>query len=164
MKAFKKLKTSTNGNWGRSSWLKPLQLEIGGDWRVHGKFNRKSGVNGIFAANFKGRIHYFFLYDVTRRWQHGLWLEFWWMVEDSTASNLMNSVGCLISKYFLSYSGLHITSNLKWVVKDRGTNINLPGVKFRGRECTGKISQTKYCCKRLRKYLKCSSWLECNTT
>ena len=53
-------------------------------------------------------------------------------VEDSTASNLMNSVGCLISKYFFSYSGLHITSNMKWEVKDRGTNINLQGVKFTG--------------------------------
>ena len=53
-------------------------------------------------------------------------------VEDSTASNLMNSVGCLISKYFFSYSVLHITSNLKWEVKDGGTNVNLPGVKFTG--------------------------------
>ena len=61
-------------------------------------------------------------------------------MEDSTASNLMNSVGCLISRYFLSYSGLHITSNLKWIVKDSGTNINLLGVKFTRRECTGKIS------------------------
>ena len=61
-------------------------------------------------------------------------------MEDRTASNLMNSVGCLISKYFLSYSGLHITSNLKWAVKDMGTNINLQGVKFTRRECTGKIN------------------------
>ena len=80
-------------------------------------------------------------------------------VEDRTASNLMNSVHCLISKFYLSYSGLHITSNLKWAVKDGGANINLSGVnlsgvKFTGMECTGKISRTKYCCKRLRKYLK----------
>lgn len=63
-------------------------------------------------------------------------------VEDSTASILMNRVGCLISKYCLSYSGLHITSNLKWAVKDGGTNINLIGVKFivmrfTGMECIG---------------------------
>ena len=61
-------------------------------------------------------------------------------MEDSTASNLMNSVGCLIAKYLLSYSGFHITSNLKWVVKDGGTCINLPGVNFTGMECMGKIS------------------------